>query len=175
MWLKLCALIPTCRIQAELTASKLKRRLKQKPFVNPQRRHVKSSLRKAGVYQAALGRFEKRLPHELQKFMRWGDEVGPVGVHSMEIQTVDRADLPFVPSNKKLRRLLWDKRNTEREKQEANDPGAADAEYKDLLTMVLPEVHGEDFVLYDSGPGPDRIVMFGTQTTLDHFILKKIC
>lgn len=53
-----------------------------------------------------------------------------------------------------------------REQRKGDHPTAP----KDLSELVLPEVQnsvGENFLMFDSGPSKDRIVIFGTQKSLD--------
>ena len=86
------------------------------------------------------------------------------------LQKVDKADLPYAPSNLGLKRTAWRARSYDQQKK-LRDAGHAAPEpnYATLTDFVLPEVkvHQEEFLLYDSGPGAKRIVLFGTQSTLD--------
>ena len=96
-------------------------------------------------------------------------------VVAVEVGKMTREDLAFVPSNKKLKWSVWRSRKSSREKEAAVDDAVVEAEYKDLLTMILPEVdvQGESFLLYDSGPGEERIVIFATQHNLDILTVAK--
>ena len=82
--------------------------------------------------------------------------------------SVGADDMPFVPSNEKLKRAAWNARASERKKRRDNGIGQ-DACYDSMETLTWPdplEVQGEAFIMHDTGPGPNRIVLFGTQKTL---------
>ena len=83
------------------------------------------------------------------------------------LQTVDKPQLPFAPTNENLKRAAWRARSADLKKKLREEP-APEPNYASLTDLVLPavKVHEEEFLLYDSGPGPKRIVLFGTSSTV---------
>lgn len=93
-----------------------------------------------------------------------------VNLAASSLQGVVKESLPFAPSNHSLKREAWKSRRVDAQKKmRAVGEGSPEPEYATLTELVLPDVkvHDEQFLLFDSGPGPKRIVLFGCQSVVD--------
>ena len=87
---------------------------------------------------------------------------------------VEDGALPAVPSTQNLKRVCWRARASEQQKRLKNGaPAPEDVDYSSLATLTvvesLKQVDGEDFLMYDDGPGAGdkRIQMWACQKNLD--------
>ena len=75
-----------------------------------------------------------------------------------------------LPDCHKLKRSAQNAPYSAQKRAQADDEGGVVANYRSLEVFAIPTKllrrGGEDFLLYDSGPGADRILLFGADPNL---------
>ena len=92
----------------------------------------------------------------------------PNSVVADALEGVSNEILAALPTRESLRRSAQNAKKRQRERGYQQGEGGLVPNCRSLEELVFPQElvyrpNGEDFILYDNGSGPGRIVMFGTQ------------